>query len=175
MSSTDPFARHRVSALYHFTDRRNIPLIIENRGLYSFARLTEMGIGIPVAGGNDWSHKADMYKGLDQYVHLCFKSNHPMEYVARQEGRIGESLFLQIGMEVLQLDGVKFTADVSNKSGVQLYSIDEARKIIDFEVLYSRTNWRDPGVQERLQQAEKYEILVPDHIPLDLIRNFPNG
>jgi ssDNA thymidine ADP-ribosyltransferase, DarT len=175
MPSTDPFVRHKVSTLYHFTDRRNLPFIAKNGGLYSLAKLKEMGVAIPAAGGNDWSHEADVNKGLDRYVHLCFKSNHPMEYVARQEGRISDSLFLQIGLEVLQIDGVKFTADVSNKSGVQLRSIEEARKLIDFEVLYTRTNWRDQGIQERLQQAEKYEILVPDHIPLKFIRNLPNG
>jgi hypothetical protein len=47
--------------------------------------------------------------------------------------------------------------------------------MIDYEVLYSRTNWSDPQVQQRLQAAEKYEILVPRAIPLDLIRNLPNG
>ena len=53
--------------------------------------------------------------------------------------------------------------------------MEKARKIIDFEVLYTRTDWRDPEIQRRLHQAEKYEILVPKKIPLDLIRNLPNG
>jgi hypothetical protein len=75
----------------------------------------------------------------------------------------------------MKTKGVKFTADVSNKFGVQLYTVEEALEIIDFEVLYTRTNWRDPGIQERLQQAEKYEILVPDHIPRKFIRNLPDG
>jgi hypothetical protein len=175
MAKKDPFLQYAVTALYHFTDRRNLPLIRKLGGLYSLSKLREKKTEIPSPGGNDWSHEADECKGLDEYVHLCFKSNHPMEYVARQEGRLGESIFLCIDVEILRKKGVKFTADVSNKSGVQLYSIEEARDIIDFEVLYTRTNWRDPGVQERLQQAEKYEILVPDHIPRDLIRNTPDG
>ena len=54
-------------------------------------------------------------------------------------------------------------------------AIEEAKGMIDFEVLYSRTNWSDVQIQQRLQQAEKSEILVPDRIPLDLIRNLPNG
>jgi len=57
---------------------------------------------------------------------------------------------------------------------VSVYSVEEAKEIIDFEVLYTRTNWRDPDIQRRLQEAEKYEILVPKRIPLELIRNFPN-
>ena len=68
-----------------------------------------------------------------------------------------------------------FTDDVSNKAGVEIHTIQEARKLIDFEVLYTRTNWSDPDIQKRLQQAEKCEILVPKKIPLDLIRNLPNG
>jgi hypothetical protein len=47
--------------------------------------------------------------------------------------------------------------------------------MIDFEVLYTRTEWRNPDIQKRLQQAEKCEILVPRKIPLEMIRNLPNG
>jgi hypothetical protein len=47
--------------------------------------------------------------------------------------------------------------------------------MIDYEVLYTRTDWRDPVIQQRLAQAERCEILVPRFIPLELIRNFPNG
>jgi hypothetical protein len=53
--------------------------------------------------------------------------------------------------------------------------MEQARGMIDYEVLYSRTNWSDSSVQQRLQTAEKYEILVPRVIPLDLMRNLPNG
>jgi len=98
-----------------------------------------------------------------------------MEYLARQEGRIGDTIFLQIHPDVLTWEGTLFTADVANKSGVETHTIDAARKIIDFEVLYTRTNWSDPKIQSRLQQAEKYEILVPKKIPLEMIRNLPNG
>jgi hypothetical protein len=46
---------------------------------------------------------------------------------------------------------------------------------VDFEVFCTRTNWRDPEIHLRLQNAEKCELLIPDHIPLELIRNFPHG
>ncbi|HEY3770476.1 MAG TPA: DarT ssDNA thymidine ADP-ribosyltransferase family protein [Candidatus Angelobacter sp.] len=171
----DPFIQYSVTAFYHFTDRRNLKLIRDAGGLYSLAKLREMKMEVPAPGGNEWSHDADQRKGLDQYVHLCFKNNHPMEFVARQEGRITDSVFLRIHPAVVQRQGVKFTADVSNKRGVDVYSIEEAQKIIDFDVLYTRTDWTVPEIQQRLRQAEKYEILVPDHIPLELIRNLPDG
>jgi hypothetical protein len=173
MAKPDPLDAVRM--LFHFTDRGNLPSIRELGGLYSLAKLREKGVKIMAPGGNDWSHEADEARGLDKYVHLCFRSNHPMEWVARQEKRITDSIFLQIHPEVLYYDGVGFTDDVSNKAGVQMHSIKEARGFIDFEVLFTRTNWRDPAVKTRLDQAEKCEVLVPNHIPLDLIRNIPNG
>jgi ssDNA thymidine ADP-ribosyltransferase, DarT len=114
-------------------------------------------------------------RGMHEYVHLCFRANHPMEYLARQDGRIEDTIFLQIHPTVLQFQGVLFTSDVSNKSGIIPCSIDEAKDKIDFEVLYTRTDWSDPTVRQRLSQAEKYEVLVPEMIPLNLIRNVSHG
>jgi hypothetical protein len=173
MSRTDPLLQ--IARLYHFTDRRNLLLIQQLGGLFPKAELDRKGIAIPAAGGNQWSWDADRTKGLHNYVHLCFRSNHPMEYVARQDGRIQDSIFLEIHPSVLNYNGVRFTADVSNKSGVTLYTLEQAMDVIDFQVLYTRTDWSDPAIQERLKQAEKYEILVPSTIPLSLIRNLPNG
>jgi hypothetical protein len=79
--------------------------------------------------------------------------------------RIGDSMTKE---QLKRINGL-------NKSGVQSYSIHEASDMIDYEVLYTRTDWRDPAIQQRLAQAEKCEILVPGFIPLELIRNFPNG
>ncbi len=161
----------KIRALYHFTDRRNLASIRESGGLYSWAKLQEIEAEVEAPGGNDWSHQADARNGVDTYVHLCFRNRHPMEYIARKEGRIADSTFLEISPRVLDAEGVLFTKEVSNKSGVELYSLEEAAVIIDFEVLYTRQDWSDPEIQERLRQAEKYEILIPDFVPIDLIRN----
>ena len=108
---------------------------------------------------------------MGRYVHLCFRSNHPMEYLARQEGRIADSIFLEIHPSVMGFEGVSFTPDVSNKAGVTAIPIAEAANIIDYQVLYTRTDWSDPAIQQRLKQAEKCEVLVPCCIPLTHIRN----
>jgi len=134
-----------------------------------------MGIEVPAPGGNQWSRDADVMRGMERYVHLCFRATHPMEFRAREAGQIADSIFLQVHPDVLQWEDVRFTPDVANKSGVSIHTIEEAREMIDFEVLYTRTNWSDPEIQQRLQQAEKSEILVPRLIPLELIRNLPNG
>jgi hypothetical protein len=161
----------RIAVLYHFTDVRNVPLIREHGGLFPLAELRRRRIEIPAPGGNEWSHVANGMKRMDEYVHLCFRPNHPMEFRAREDGRIIESRFLQVHPEVLHWKGVLFSPDVSNKSGVEPYPIEEALEMIDYEVLYARTDWSNPEIRRRLQQAEKCEVLVPGFIPLELIRN----
>jgi hypothetical protein len=68
-----------------------------------------------------------------------------------------------------------FTPDVSNKAGVTAIPIADAASVIDYQVLYTRTDWNDPAIQDRLKAAEKCEVLVPAFIPLELIRNVGNG
>jgi hypothetical protein len=160
-----------VPLLYHFTDRRNLPIIKKMEGLYPLSQLEQKKVNVPAPGGNEWSRDADALKGMGNYVHLCFRSTHPMEFTARQDGRISDTIFLQIHPSVMQLDGVRFTNDVANKTGVESVAIAEAESRIDFEVLYTRTDWKDPAIKARLSQAEKYEVLVPHIIPLAYIRN----
>lgn len=176
MRLSDFFRHYNVSSFYHFTDTRNITSIRATGGLYSLVELKKRKIAIPAPGGNEWSHDADAIKQVDRYVHLCFLQYHPMEYKARKDGRIIKSLFLEIHLDILERDGVMFAPDVANKSGIPIYPVAEAMDKIDFEVLYN------PLIQEtrsdayeRLQLARKAEILVPDYISLDFIRNLPNG
>ena len=144
-------------------------------GLWSMAELRRNGHAVPAPGGNEWSQDADAQFGMDEYVHLCFRQQHPMEFKARQEQRIVDSVFLEIDPSVLQAEGALFTEEVSNKSGCVRYTLDDAVSRIDFEVLYSRTDWRDAAIQARLRTVEKYEILVPTKVPLKFIRKMPNG
>lgn len=162
---------NQIPRLYHFTDRRNLDSIRAQGGLHPQSDLVKRGVNILAPGGNQWSRDADELKGMVRYVHLCFRSNHPMEYLARQDGRIGDSIFLEIHPSVMQFPGVMFTPDVSNKAGVQVVPIAQAAELIDFEILYTRTDWSDQTIQQRLKQSEKYEVLVPCHIPLTHIRN----
>jgi hypothetical protein len=152
--------------LYHFTDIRNIPSIKEH-GLLSLAELKRRGIEIPAAGGNELSHNLDEYFKLDEYVHLCFFTNHPMEWTARQDGRISQSKFLTIKPEILQWEAVKLTLAVANERGAELLTLAQAIEKMDIEIICPSShleNW-----QSRRAIAEKYEILVPNAIPLKFI------
>ena len=164
-----------IPVLYHFTDTRNVASIRTLGAVYPLAMLRQNKVDIPAPGGNQWSHELDQARGLDRYVHLCFRDNHPMEHVARQDGRIQESIFLQIDPAVLSWPDVLWSPEVSNKSGAQLYPWAEGQTMIDMEVLYSWTDWRDPAIRQRLQRAEKSELLVPHPIPVSFIRNLSDG
>ena len=163
--------------IYHFTDRRNLPSIRENEGILSLELLELAKIQVAVFGGDNVSQATDRSKGLHKYVHLCFVDTHPMDYRAREAGRIGESIFLHIDPVVLKEDGVKFVPGMANTTDMPIYDFDEALEsgLIDFDVLYTRMPWADADIQARRQQAEKYEILIPDFVSINLIRNLPDG
>lgn len=166
MSPTQFLERFKVRSFYHFTDTRNLPSIRSKGGIFPWAQVKNEVIA---PGGNDWSHSADEMRGLDEYVHLALLSEHPMEYRAKERGDIITSCFLGIDSSILHRDGVLFCPDVSNKTGVAQLTLSQAIEFMDFEVIYDRTDWRDPEIQRRRTQAKKYELLVPGHIPLNLI------
>ena len=160
---------HKYRSLYHFTDRANLSSIAKY-GILSKQYATENKIEIAVLGGNEWSREADALKGLEDYVNLCFTSNHPMCYLAREDDRIPNPHYLSINPDVLKTEGVKITLDVANKAGIELLDVEDGLERLDREVLYTRTDWADADIQERLQNAEKYEILVPKIVPIELIK-----
>jgi hypothetical protein len=174
MNEQDPLSR--IGWLYHFTDVGNLPSIKQLGGLYSTAILRLMGIEGFRPGGNELSLQLDQATGMDQYVHLCFKPNHPMAHIAKNEGRIERPVFLLVDPSVLKIPGVRYSAGVAIKTGVHICDIDEAKDIIDYEILYTWKDWSVPEIQARRQAAEKCEILVPDHVPMKYLeRYFPNG
>ncbi|MBV5310657.1 DarT ssDNA thymidine ADP-ribosyltransferase family protein [Chromatium okenii] len=160
-----------IKHLYHFTDVANLDSIRLYGGIYSLKQLEQRQIVSLRPGGNQWSHDADRRRGLHQYVHLSFMDTHPMCYAAEKERRIGPTATLRIHPNVLMSQGTMFTSDVANKSGIVMLSLVEAVEKIDFEVIYNRTDWSDPVIQDRRRQARKAEALIPEFIPLQMIGN----
>ena len=170
MSPQDFINRFSPKCFFHFTDTRNLPSIREN-GLLPLAEIRRLGVKVPAAGGNDWSHEQDELRGLDGYVHLCLIEQHPMEWFAREkEKRLEETCFIQVATDVIHWDGIRFTAEVANRSGSTLLTVEEACKTMDFAVVYDRTNWKDPSIQKRRAVAKKYELLVPSVIATQHLR-----
>lgn len=160
---------HLYRSLYHFTDIANLPSIAEH-GILSKQQAVEKGITIAAPGGNELSHDLDVYKGLEDFVNLCFTTSHPMCHIAHRDGRIPAPQYLPINPDVLKIAGVKITLGVANKFGTELLDVENGLEQLDKEVLYTRTDWDDPGIQARLQDAEKCEILVPKIVPIALIK-----
>jgi hypothetical protein len=167
--------KYKVDALWHFTDEANIESISSNKGLLSFSELQRNNVVILAPGGNTWSHDADKRNSVHDYVHLAFVKEHPMLFIARKEQRIKTPVWLKIDVSVILDQNVRFTNAVANKAGVQLLTSNEAREQIDFEVLFTRMDWKNPEVKERRKKALKSEILIPKCIPFEKILDKING
>lgn len=153
---------------YHFTDEVNIPNIAK-RGLLSKDQMRAEGWWPETTGGEELSHRLDDQRGISRYVSLCFTRNHPMMFVANRAGRIPSPKYLGISTAVLRTPGVRVAFDVANKNNARILDLEEAIPMIDIEVIYSRTDWKDPAVRARLNMAEKMELLVPDNVPRVMI------
>lgn len=167
--------RYRIDAIWHFTDRSNLKLIQEQQGLLSLAELKRRGVIVSAPGGNDWSHDADEMKGVHEYVHLAFLDDHPMLFHAIQQSRITNPVWLKIDASILLDDGTRYTSGVSNKAGVEILTPDAARDKIDFEVLFTYMDWKNPEVKARRMAAIKSEVLIPTIVPLKKILGVKNG
>ena len=167
--------KYGIDKIWHFTDLSNIQSIIDNNGLLAFSEARKKTIAIPTPGGNQWSHDADKFKGVDQYVHLAFIDDHPMLYVAKKDQRIKDPIWLKISTVILAHPDVRYTLDVSNKEGVPLLNAQQAIEKLDFEVLFTYTDWKDPHIQARRKIALKAEILIPNQVAIGMILGKKNG
>lgn len=165
------FTSKGIHCFYHFTDVDNLPLI-RTYGILSCKELLRREIKPPKPGGNNWSREADEIKGLDEYVHLCFKDQHPMEYIARNDGRIDNTRFLKISLDVLYCGGVMGSKDVANKASAEVLPIGLAVNEFDLDVLFEDiVDFHNPDQRNRYNEAKKSEILIPSSIPPHLIEN----
>lgn len=159
----------QVDRVYHFTERANLPSI-KTHGLLSLNEIGKSGLGEKVKYcSSPTSREVDARHGLDQYVRLCLISNHPMVFRAQERTQLIDLVYVHVGLSVLEAPGVRFAAGVAYQEGVPIYSFAEALERLDFDVLFTRMDWRDPEVNRRRQVARKYEILVPRRIDSGLI------
>lgn len=126
---------------------------MKERGLLSLLELRNQRCDF-VPGGNQWSHDADGYRGVDRYVHLSFTNNHPMEYVAKQEGRIEQSVVLKVRPTIIGASGARISLGVANASGVEILDAKDAIEKLDLAALYPKQSWRDDETWERFKIAQ---------------------
>lgn len=163
--------RHNINKLYHFTDRDNLENIIRHGGLFSWADCESRGISIPKPGGSDTSRALDRRDGLQKYVRVSFTTQHPMMYVAMNDGRISNPVILEIDPEVIFWKGSKYADRNATKNGARVGESIEDFKRIHFTSVKAKKHFDlDPDEQQFFQA----EILVPNFIPLQYIKNIGN-
>ncbi|MBO7552439.1 MAG: DUF4433 domain-containing protein [Bacteroidaceae bacterium] len=163
--------RHGITKLYHFTDRDNLSAIINNGGMYSWADCKEKGISIPKPGGGQLSRELDCRDGLQHYVRLSFTTQHPMMFVAMQDGRISNPVILEIDPEVIYWEDTLYADMNATRTGANKGGSFEDFKMIHFETV---TKGKYFNIEEDEQPYYQAEVLVKNYIPLQFIRNIGN-
>lgn len=156
--------------LWHFTDHRNVASI-RALGLLRTTELRRRGIGT-VMGGDEASLSIDAHKGFDGYVRLGFLRNHPMTHVAITAGRIEQVRHLRVSPKVMLTPGTLISDRVATANEAIIKPSDQMIEALDFEVMYKRTDWKNPEIQTRRRAAEKLEILIPSDVPSEHISGF---
>lgn len=162
---------HGIKKLYHFTDRENLKSIIDNGGLFSWADCEARNISIPKQGGGDLSRSLDRRDNLQNYVRLSFTTEHPMMYVAMNDGRITNPVILEIDPEVIYEIDTKYSDRNATRNGANVGDSFEDFKKIHFDAIKVRKHFDLEPEEQPFFQAE---ILVKNHIPLDRILNIGN-
>ena len=162
---------NKITKLYHFTDRSNIPSIKATGGLYSWWLAEQKGISISKPGGIGFGRNLDVRKGLQNHVRLSFNNRNPMLFVAQNEGRILNPIFLEIDPAVMLLNKTLFTKENATKNGVHPNASLEFFK----EIVEGSETDHTSIVRQLLGSSflinPKAEILVFERIPLEFITN----
>lgn len=163
--------KYNITKLYHFTDRENLESIIENGGLYSWADCESKGIQIKRPGGGLLSRELDSDKNLQSYVRISFTRNHPMMYVAMNDGRIVNPVILEIDPSILSQPTSLFSDRNANKKYAQIGNEFEDFYRIHFSTVTEKTHFNLSEDEKPYYQAE---ILIKNWIPLSAITNIGN-
>ena len=164
-------AKNNIKKLYHFTDRENLNSIIQHGGLYSWADCDQRGISIPRPGGSEQSRSLDRRDNLQHFVRVSFTTQHPMMYVAMNDGRISNPVILEIDPEVIYWQGCQYADRNATKNGAHVgKELDDFQRI-HFNTIKAKKHFDLTPEEQPFFQAE---VLVPNFIPLKYITNVGN-
>ena len=164
---------HRITKLYHFTDRDNLESIIKNGGLYSWMDCDRKGIKINKPGGSLESRQWDSSRKLEDYVRVSFTTQHPMMYVAMRDGRISNPVILEIDPEVIYW---KDTCYSNMNATIRRIRPNIGGSLSDFKQIHFQSVkvHKHFDLPEEEQPYFQAEILVKNFIPLEYIKNIGN-
>lgn len=156
-----------INILYHFTDQSNLKSIKDNGGLFSWYYCDRNNIVIPMTGNSSLGRSLDIEFGLEDYVRLSFIKDHPMKYVAIDEGRITKPYLLKVSTEVCYFENTRFSdmnaADKRHTNDVSIDFLSTLRFDL-FEKEYFNLN----PIEKKQYQAE---VLIKTWIPAEYISN----
>ena len=163
---------NRITKLYHFTDFDNLESIIQNGGLYSWADCDEKGIKIAKPGGSSQSRSLDQRDRLEHYVRLSFAKDHPMQYVAMNDGRISNPVVLEIDLETALWENSLYADRNATKTGANVGGSLDDLKEVRFGLFNRMMRYFD--MTEEAKTHYQAEVLVKNFIPLQYITNIAN-
>lgn len=163
--------QHHITTLYHFTDRENLESIIKNGGLYSWADCEQKGISISKPGGSLDSRNLDKRDNLQNFVRVSFVREHPMMYVAMNDGRISYPVVLEIDPEVIYWQDSLYADRNATKNGALVGSSIDDFSQLHFNSFKAKKHFDLDADEQKFYQAE---VLVKNHIPLQFIKNIGN-
>lgn len=163
--------QHHITTLYHFTDRENLESIIKNGGLYSWADCEQKGISISKSGGSMSSRDLDRRDNLQNFVRVSFVKEHPMMYVAMNDGRISNPVVLEIDPEVIYWQDSLYADRNATKNGAHVGSSIDDFSQLHFNSFKAKKHFDLDADEQKFYQAE---VLVKNHIPLQFIKNIGN-
>lgn len=163
--------QHHITTLYHFTDRENLESIIKNGGLYSWADCEQKGISISKPGGSLDSRNLDKRDNLQNFVRVSFVREHPMMYVAMNDGRISNPVVLEIDPEVIYWQDSLYADRNATKNGALVGSSIDDFSQLHFNSFKAKKHFDLDADEQKFYQAE---VLVKNHIPLQFIKNIGN-
>lgn len=163
--------QHHITTLYHFTDRENLESIIKNGGLYSWADCEQKGISISKPGGSLDSRNLDKRDNLQNFVRVSFVREHPMMYVAMNDGRISNPVVLEIDPEVIYWQDSLYADRNATKNGALVGSSIDDFFQLHFNSFKAKKHFDLDADEQKFYQAE---VLVKNHIPLQFIKNIGN-
>ena len=161
----------RIHKLYHFTDRDNLESIIRHGGLYSWKDCEEKGIKIMKPGGSDTSRSLDTRDGLEYYARLSFVPDHPMMFVAMNDGRISNPVILEIDLEAALWEDTLYADRNMTKNGANVGGSLDDLKAVHFGLFWGHRYF---DMDDDAKMYYKAEVLVKNFIPLKYIKNIGN-
>lgn len=163
-----------ITAFSHFTDKANLKSIKDNGGLFSWFYCDMNNIVIPMPGGSMGSRQNDTTNGKKDFVRVAFNKEHPMLFIAENDGRISNAVWLNIDVKVAYFKNTEFSdknaaafSSYTPKIGKDVNYLENVR----FDILKKAKRVKHYNLSDDEKPYNQAEVLVKTWIPIEYITN----